>query len=160
MTDVLQVAAAVLAKASALDPTMPSPNALTVQAWAEQLAGVQLQEAVDAVREHYRASRHRIMPADLLAHVRAARDDAASRAAVPAITAPPDPHTAARHRALVRAIRGLPHDQAHRDADALATHCPWPSCHAAPGSPCTTLGRRRSTPHPSRIDAARKVPAA
>lgn len=155
MTDVLQVAAAVLAKASAVDPTMPTPNGPTMHAWAEHLTGVELHEALDAVLEHYRGSRQRIMPADLIAHIKAARQDADLRARVPELPGAPDPAAAARHRALVRAILGAPNDEARLAARALAVPCGW--CHATEGSPCTSAGRRRNTPHPSRIDASRSA---
>ena len=157
MTDVLQVAAAVLAKASAVDPTMPTPNAMTMHAWAEHLAGVEMWEALDAVLEHYRCSRQRIMPADLIAHIRAARQDADLRARVPALPVATDPLAAARHRAIVRAVLGAPNREAREISRALAIPCPWEPCHASAGSPCMTAGKRRATPHPSRTDAARSA---
>jgi hypothetical protein len=89
MSIALQVAAAVLAKASAVDPTMPAPNQATQAAWAEHLYGVELHEALDAVADHYHENRQRIMPADLLTHVRAARREAAERAHTEEVLRPP-----------------------------------------------------------------------
>ena len=47
----------------------------------------------------------------------------------------------------VRAACGFPPKD-----PALAVHCP--ACEAFAGEPCTTLDRRRTDPHPSRLVAA------
>ncbi|MEU4256307.1 hypothetical protein AB0B42_00495 [Streptomyces fradiae] len=41
--------------------------------------------------------------------------------------------------------------------DPLGLRCPHPPCGAAPGSRCTTNGRDRRQPHPSRVDAAQEA---
>ena len=65
-------AAVLLAKMSAFDQrTIGEADA---EAWAEALGdGVTLDDALDVVTDHYRASRDRIMPADVLAAVRRVR---------------------------------------------------------------------------------------
>lgn len=46
-----------------------------VLAWHEIIAGLELADALDAVRRHYRAEARRAMPADILEHAKAAKRD-------------------------------------------------------------------------------------
>lgn len=60
----LSDAAVLLAKMSAFDQrTIGEADA---EAWAEALADVPLQDALDSVTEHYRLTSQRIMPSDVL----------------------------------------------------------------------------------------------
>lgn len=149
------VAQLVLAKVASLDPRTPKPNQATLDAWAEHLTGIRPDEALAAVTEHYRTSTTLIMPADLLRHIRAARQDAASRAVIAALPPSTRPLMPA---AIERSALALA--PAHQSATCVP--CPW--CHAQTGSPCTQPSRggpkARSTPHPARIEAARKADAA
>lgn len=159
MTDstTLALAARILARAAALDTSIPPPSGSTVAAWAEHLHGVTAAEADAAVAAHYRATSARLTVAGLLALIRAAREDQARRAAVPTGRRA-TPEEAARHRELVREILpgGLADSLAMSDPD-LATPCPF--CHARPGTRCTRathatanggVARIATSTHPSR----------
>lgn len=151
MIEPAKIAAAVLAKASSVDPRMPTASPATVLAWAELLAGIHLDEALAAVADHYHASRDPIMPADVVSLVRAARQDRANRAAIAELP-PPRPMLPSP---VPRSVLAL--SPAHRSATSVP--CPW--CHANVGEPCTRPahgGRRpRKEPHPSRVEAARSA---
>lgn len=40
------------------------------------------------------------------------------------------------------------------DRSWITVACPFDACHAAAGQPCTTNGKDRATPHPSRLVVA------
>lgn len=67
-TQAAEIAAAVLAKASCLDQTFAQPDPAIHSAWTEQMQSFYgtIGDALDAVRDHYRAETRRIMPADVL----------------------------------------------------------------------------------------------
>lgn len=65
--------ALVLTKAAAIDQR--TIGAADVMAWHEILERVAFDDATEAVRRHYAASRDRIMPADVLRIARVVRDD-------------------------------------------------------------------------------------
>ncbi len=65
-------ATALLTKASSFDNREVSEA--TAISWAEALEGIRLQDAIDAVVEHYSHTRQWIMPADIRAGVRAMRN--------------------------------------------------------------------------------------
>lgn len=71
----IDTAAAVLAKASLFDPSFSNPDLGIAVAWAEALGGVNQGDALAAVTDHYQQQTRRIMPADVLAGVRAIRKE-------------------------------------------------------------------------------------
>jgi len=160
---VTQAAATALAKARLLDGRMPVAGPATVAAWAEIFLRTRVTpaEAAQAVAAYYAQPQPwPIMPGDVLDLVHSARRTQAERADVE------------RTRAELVARRADPTPRPKRydfiDAAELAaelaghklpavprwpeTTCPW--CEAHPGKPCTTAGRERDTPHPTRLDAA------
>lgn len=61
-----------LTKATLIDPRLSRPAAERVEqaeAWAAVLADVQLGEAIEAMRHHYRHESRSLMPADIVALV-------------------------------------------------------------------------------------------
>jgi hypothetical protein len=82
--------ARVLAKAAAFDQR--TIGEADVAAWHEIVAKVELADGLAAVTRHYTETGARIMPADLLRHARAAREDRrrreVGRQAVPALALP------------------------------------------------------------------------
>jgi hypothetical protein len=71
------VAQAVLGKASLYDQTISTPDRGVIMAWQTALEGLDLQDCLDAVDEHYRYESKRVMPADvrkLVERKRAAMD--------------------------------------------------------------------------------------
>ena len=83
MSDYHQTAARALAKCAAYDPWFPQPNRATVEAWAEQIAEYQLDEAdvLDGVKLAYRdnGSGFRPLPRDIVQAARQARADRTQR---------------------------------------------------------------------------------
>lgn len=63
----VEIAGAVLAKASAYDPRFRNPDAIILAAWTEALGDkIDADAALGAVAEHYRHETRSIMPADVL----------------------------------------------------------------------------------------------
>ncbi|MBZ4513805.1 hypothetical protein [Mycobacterium avium] len=83
MSDYHQTAARALAKCAAYDPWFPQPNRATVEAWAEQIAEYQLDEAdvLDGVKMAYRdnGSGFRPLPRDIVQAARQVRRERAER---------------------------------------------------------------------------------
>jgi hypothetical protein len=81
--DYQQTAARALAKCAACDPYFPQPNRATVQAWAEQIAIYDLDEAdvLEGVRLAYRdnGSGFRPLPRDIVQAAVAVRRDRTDR---------------------------------------------------------------------------------
>jgi hypothetical protein len=79
-------AAAVLGKASLLDPRMPKPDKAGTLAWAEILAergaGLTLDDLLPAITMHYSTSTERLMPATLIKLARERRRENFERSAL------------------------------------------------------------------------------
>lgn len=169
-TDAEDVARAVLAKASANDPTMPRPDELVVMAWTEHMNGLTIADALQAVTAHYDTEARRIMPADVRKLAIKFANDRAERhrqdAMLREIAARPANPARARQlaawcHAQFNAGRGIETDEAeetHR-LSVLAAHCPW--CHATAGEPCISLASkkplRQSAFHEQREIAAKQA---
>lgn len=98
MNDHHQTAANALAKCAAYDPWFPQPNRATVEAWAEQIAEYQLDEAdvLAGVKVAYRdnGAGFRPLPRDIVQAARAIRRDRAEREDDAAREARQDQHDA------------------------------------------------------------------
>lgn len=112
--DPVIVAGAILAKASTVDPTIPRADRAVLAGWAEILEphDIAMDEALTAVAEHYGKTTKRIMPADVVALVKAARTTQRPRrslSAQQALTGPSpfqyDPERAQRAQRHIPAIR-------------------------------------------------------
>lgn len=135
-----------------------NPGQANIAAWTEAAARGRwtLDEALDALHEHYAASTEFLMPGHITARVRQARRDAHERE-VAARLAAPSALPAAGYR-LSPALQAV-HDEANR------RDCPL--CRRPAGERCTEPGSsvRTRIPHlarmTGRVNAAitRKVPA-
>lgn len=94
-------AALLLGVAAAYDNRTVSE--IAARAWAEALAGVELADAKAVVVEHYRRTRDWIMPADVLAGVKAMQR--ARLAAAPPPLPSTDPDNVREYLAETRALR-------------------------------------------------------
>jgi hypothetical protein len=91
----LDTAKAVLAKASLYDQTFAKPDMGILRAWAEAFDGITVEDAMQAVADHYgpkNLQTRRIMPADVIRSVRHMRAERIERAVenVPDLDADPD----------------------------------------------------------------------
>lgn len=150
-------------------------------AWSQALDDITLDEGRQAVVAHYRDHREWIMPADVRARVRRARDRRLTARPLP----PPDPDLTANPGAYQRQLRatirsvasgyslgalpaigsgarpGSAYNAArgayrapHRMA-AMRVACPWDTCRALPRHGCTSAaGRLLDHPHEGRLVAA------
>ncbi|WP_424183833.1 zinc finger domain-containing protein [Actinokineospora sp. G85] len=161
--------ATLLGGASAVDPRIPAPDPDVLAMWAAILDDVPAEVAADAVREHYRHRSETVMPADIVAHWRTVRRDAAEqrhRAELTARARRLDDNGLrairdgiTRVTAALAVTRGVDPEHAEAEADVrrawLAVTCPY--CRARPGTRCTGPGGRpltRTAAHPARLDAA------
>lgn len=163
--------AALLGAASAVDARIPQPDPDVLTMWAGILDDVPADVAGAAVREHYRHSSETVMPADIVAHWRTIRREAAERRHEAELRA----HRTARQLddAGLRAIRdgvtrvtaalaitrGVDPEYAEAEADARRAYLrvPCPYCRAQPGARCTGPGGKpltKTPAHPARLDAA------
>lgn len=152
-------------------------------AWHTVLGDLDLEQARQAVADHYANSRDWIMPSDIRQRVRRARaelvkdfqyqpgspDETAAEYLArrqqqleavadgrrpPVLPALPPGRPIGELAAVGRAIPAEP--QPVRQPGPFGVACPI--CHAAVGRPCKTsvLGRRMADAHPSRLDASRR----
>jgi hypothetical protein len=130
-------------------------------AWAD--AGTRARwtydEAAEAIKDYYATTtddKPWIMPSHVTARIRAARQDQAMRETARELTGgPPHPRSAAIVAELAAKFE-IPEPRS-----ALRVPCPF--CHATPGTPCTRPapgGPKRTTTHPSRVEAADAAPKA
>lgn len=131
----------VLAAVAASDAKAPGPSRVTARVWADLLANVPVAAALEAVREHYRASSTTITPDVIVRYWRARRERAASQPRF-RLT---DPETE-RRRASTAARRGMAAIYAATgwtrppaQAAALSVPCPIPGCRARIGVICAPV---------------------
>lgn len=113
MTAHIEAATAAYAMAAAIDPQMPEPTKLRIQAWAALFEGqgVGAEDAVAAVKDYYRKpGRYPIKPGDVIAGV----------AALP-ITS-----SAARIEAFLDRWSHYPYSQAIQQMTGMAWSPTWP----------------------------------
>lgn len=89
MTD-LETAKAVLAKASLYDQTFAKPDLGIAVAWSSLIGGLDRDDALQAVEDHYGAQTRRLMPADILVGVKRLRAARLERDPEPVPDADPD----------------------------------------------------------------------
>lgn len=68
---------AILAKAGQYDGRKPDVD--TAIEWADELAGFQVHDCIEAVRDHYREGHRWVMPSDLIGRIKAVRTDRIER---------------------------------------------------------------------------------
>ena len=160
-------AARLLALAAAYDKRTTSET--DDIAWADALYDLDPEDCAEAIRLHYRETDAWLMPAHVrqrVAYIRNARADERHNLELRRqIEAGHDIDVARAKAAFEELVRPImvAHDPHKRTAEQLAANkralqvpCSW--CKSAAGAPCTTVGRERGTPHPSRIDAASQFP--
>ena len=173
----------ILAAASAIDPTMPAPDANVLSVWTRFLKSVPAAAGEPAVQDYYKSDAYRehrraITPGDIYGYYKRVTVDYNERKALrevadqrAAIEAGPrqwaSPGRTSIHELFARMCaerRGEDPEQAEAEAAAARlfakVQCPWKPCRAQVGQPCTGYGGkplRHQPAHDARIEAALKA---
>jgi hypothetical protein len=135
-------------------------NPASVLAWgkAAELGRWTLQEALQAVHEHFSENPDYLMPAHITARIKATRQDRALRQQQAELEAAPvDPAAAERIQQIVGELaQSMGWSEEHQDRAGFALRVACPHCHASIGvlcvSPSTGKPLKESACHPSRAD--------
>lgn len=165
----IEIATAVLAKASLFDQAFAHPDLGIAVAWAEALQDIDPADALAAVTAHYsQPSPNRIMPGDVLAGVKQLRRKRVLAARNAEVFG-----NLAELRAIDKAAADRVRDEVlipaleanttkfrrTEQAEYAARDVPCSFCRAPVGEPCVVNDKPRDVAHPSRYDDAAKAGA-
>lgn len=143
---------------SAYDNRKPNPASVLAWGKAAELGRWTLQEALQAVHEHFSENPDYLMPAHVTTRVKATRQDLALRQQQRELEAAPvDPAAAARIQQVVGELaQSMGWSEERQDRKGFALRVACPHCHAPAGVRCSqpSSGRplKESACHPSRAE--------
>ena len=147
-----------LTAVSAYDNRKANPASVLAWGKAAELGRWTLQEALQAVHEHFAENPDYLMPAHITARVKASRQDRALRAEALALEAAPvDPAAAERIQRIVGELaQSMGWSEERRDRKGFALRVACPHCSAPVGARCTSPSSgkplKESACHPSRAE--------